>query len=54
MKINYTERKGLTSSSKYLNIIGITVPTITRVTYSLTELFSIDFDELCIANICYF
>ena len=47
----FAERKGLTPSSQYLDIIDVTAPTITRVTHRVTELFSIDFNELCSTNI---
>ena len=47
-------RKGLESSPQYLDIIDITAPTITRVTYRVTELFCFDFDELCSTKIRHF
>jgi len=45
------ERKGLTPTSQHLAIIDFTVPSITRVTHRVTELFYSDFNELCITNI---
>ncbi len=47
---NDIERKGLEPTSQYLDIIDVTTPTITRVTYRVTELFNFKLMNYAVKN----